>query len=198
MRSIVLFVAVMAFATIVIGVGVRQFPYFPGDVPAARWIQAQSGTTGWAIAVSQLAASPYKYFVMGLTIGLGFALAGWKGGVLALVAIAADQYGAEATKAIFARPRPSPTLINVVGTPTGFSFPSTTMTFFASTFGVLAVLSARAKSNTLKWPVLAGSIAMLLAGAAARVAVGAHWPSDMILTLGLSLGWIWAAARLLL
>src|SRR5262245_9881037 len=124
MRSIVLFVIVMALATVVIGFGVRQFPYFPGDVAAARWVQAESGDTAWAAAISRLAASPYKYFVMGLTIGLGFALAGWKGGVLALGVIAVEQYGAEATKALFSRPRPSSTLINVVGTPTGFSFPS--------------------------------------------------------------------------
>jgi undecaprenyl-diphosphatase len=198
MRSILLIFASVALATIVIGFSVRQQPYFPGDVPAARWVQAHATSTGWAIEVSRLATSPIKYLVIGLTIGLAFALAGWKGAVLAAGAIILDQYGAEATKALFARPRPTPLLIGVVGSPTGFSFPSTTMTFFCATFGVLAVLSARTKSTTMRWPLFIGSIVLIVAGATARVALGAHWPSDVILTVAIALGWIWAASKALL
>jgi len=36
---------------------------------------------------------------------------------------------------------------------------------------------------------------MLALGCAARVALGAHWPSDVILTSLICLTWIWAAAR---
>lgn len=190
--------AIMALATLIVGFSVKQMPYFPGDVAAARWIQAQSGSTAWATGISRLAASPSKYFVMGLTIGLAFALAGWRGAALAVGAIAVEQYGAEATKAIFSRPRPSSLLVSVVGSPTGFSFPSTTMTFFAATFGVLAVLTARTKSSTMRWPLLVASVLLLVVGATARVAVGAHWPSDVILTVALSLGWIWAASKAIL
>ncbi len=109
---------------------------------AGAVVQHRMGDSG-----EPLAASPIKYFVMGLTIGLGFALAGWRGAVIAVGVITLEQYGAEATKAIFSRPRPSPQLVSVVGSPTGFSFPSTTMTFFSATFGVLAILAARAKSS---------------------------------------------------
>jgi membrane-associated phospholipid phosphatase len=195
MRSVVMLFAALGLATIVMGFLVRQMPYFPGDVPATRWVQAQSSSTGWATEVSQLAASPIKYFVMGLTIGLGFALAGWRGAVIAVGAITLEQYGAEATKAIFSRPRPSPQLVSVVGSPTGFSFPSTTMTFFSATFGVLAILAARAKSSAWRWPLLAGSLVLIAAGCVARVVLGAHWPSDVILTVAISLGWIWAASK---
>jgi membrane-associated phospholipid phosphatase len=198
MRSLVLWVIVMAFATAIIGFSVRQMAYFPGDVGVTRWVQAQSPGTAWADTVSRLATSPFKYFVMGLTIGLAFALGGWRGALLAMGVMAIEQYGAESTKAIFMRPRPSPTLVRVVGTPTGYSFPSTTMTLFAATFGVLAVLSARTKSSSYRWPLLAVSVLLILAGSIARVAMGAHWPSDVILTAAISLGWIWVAAKALL
>jgi membrane-associated phospholipid phosphatase len=195
MRSLVTLFAAVALATIVTGFLVQQMPYFPGDVAATRWVQAQSFSTGWATEVSQLATSPTNYFVMGLTIGVAFALAGWKGAVLAAVAIILEQYGAEATKAIFARPRPTPLLVSVVGSPTGFSFPSTTLTFFSVTFGVIAVLAASTKSSAMRWPLLVISVGLIAAGCVARVVLGAHWPSDVLLTVAICLGWIWAASK---
>jgi membrane-associated phospholipid phosphatase len=36
---------------------------------------------------------------------------------------------------------------------------------------------------------------MLVLGCLARVALGAHWPSDVVLTTVIGLAWIWAAAR---
>jgi membrane-associated phospholipid phosphatase len=35
-------------------------------------------------------------------------------------------------------------------------------------------------------------------GCAARVALGAHWPSDVLLTSVICLSWIWATSRLVL
>jgi undecaprenyl-diphosphatase len=189
--------ATVALATIVMGFFVRQQPYFPGDVSATRWVQAQAGTPAWATAVSRLPTSPIKYFVIGLTIGLAFALGGIRGALLAIAVITLEQYGAEATKAIFARPRPSPLLVSVVGSPTGFSFPSTTMTFFSATFGVLAILAVRSKSSPLRWPLLVVSLLLIAAGCVARVALGAHWPSDVTLTVAISMSWIWAAAKVI-
>jgi membrane-associated phospholipid phosphatase len=198
MRSILMSFLIVAVATLIVGFSVRQTPYFPGDVALTRWVQAQAGGPAWATAVSQLPTSPYKYFAIGLTIGLSFALAGWQGAVIAIGVIAIEQNFAEATKAIFSRPRPSPLLVSVVGSPTGFSFPSTTMTFFSATFGVLAILAARTRSSTMRWPLFATSVILIGVGAAARVALGAHWPSDVLLTSAISLGWIWAVSKTLL
>ena len=86
-------------------------------------------------------------------------------------------------------------LITVVGNPTGFSFPSTTITFFCATFGTLAVLSARKAATPLNAIVLVAASAVLTLGGVARVALGLHWPSDVAFTSVICLTWLWATAR---
>ncbi|MGE0863269.1 MAG: phosphatase PAP2 family protein [Vicinamibacterales bacterium] len=199
MKSPFLPFVLAAMVSVLIGVGVAMEPYFAGDVAAARALQAAAPDPGWwATPVARLAPAPAKYYVMGLTAILAFALAGFRGLLLALAFTALEQWGAESTKEWFGRPRPSPDLIAVVGTPRGFTFPSTTITFFAVTFGLLAVMAARVKKTPLARGVLVIGAVMLAIGCAARVAVGAHWPSDVILTSVICLSWIWAASRLVL
>lgn len=191
--------ALAAIVSILIGVGVAMEPYFAGDVAAARAVQAAAPNSSvWATPISRLAPAPAKYYVMGLTAILAFALAGFRGLLLAVACIALEQSGAESTKAWFSRPRPSPELIAVVGTPRGFTFPSTTITFFAVTFGLLTVIATRVKKTPLAIGVLVVGSVMLALGCLARVALGAHWPSDVILTSVVCLTWIWAASRLVL
>lgn len=199
MKSPLLPFVLAAIVSVLIGVGVAMEPYFAGDVDAARALQAAAPDPGWwATPISRLAPAPAKYYVMGITALLAFALAGWRGLLLAIAFIAIEQYGAEHTKAWFGRPRPSRDLIAVVGTPSGFSFPSTTITFFAVTFGLLAVIAARVKKTPMALGVLVIGSLMLALGCLARVALGAHWPSDVVLTSVICLTWIWATARLVL
>jgi len=199
MKSPFLPFALAAIVTVLIGVGVAMEPYFAGDVAAARAVQSATPDPGWwATPISRLAPAPAKYYVMGLTAILAFALAGFRGLLLAVAFIALEQWGAESTKAWFSRPRPSPDLIAVVGTPRGFTFPSTTITFFAVTFGLLAVVAARVRKTPLAIGVLVVGVVMLALGCLARVALGAHWPSDVVLTSAICLAWIWAASRVVL
>lgn len=199
MRSPLLPFLLAAIVSVLIGVGVAMAPHFAGDVAAARAVQSAAPNPGWwATPISRLAPAPAKYYVMGLTAILAFAMAGFRGLLLALAFIALEQYGAEHTKTWFGRPRPSRDLIAVVGTPSGFTFPSTTITFFSVTFGLLAIVAARVRKTPLAMGVLAGGLVMLSLGCLARVAVGAHWPSDVVLTAVICLSWIWATARLVL
>ena len=196
MRSPLFPFLIAAAVTVLIGVGVWMEPYFAGDVPLTRAVQSAAPDPGWwARPISNLAPPPAKYYVMVVTAVLAYVLAGWRGLVLIATFIAIEQYGAESTKAIFKRPRPSRDLIATTSG-SGFSFPSTTVTFFCATFGTLAVLAALRRQSPARWPVLAAASLLLALVCAARVALGAHWPSDVILTTMICLVWIWAAGRL--
>jgi membrane-associated phospholipid phosphatase len=172
-------------------------PYFAGDVWIARAVQARSPGNTWATFVTSLALTPHKELVMVLAVGLAYRLAGWKGAVLTAAAIAIEQIGAEATKQIAQRPRPSRELIDVVGNPSGFSFPSTFTTFITVTFGSVLLLALHSRTRAAAAVGVAAAIVILI-GWAARVSLGAHWPSDVVLTSVVCLTWIWAARRVVL
>jgi membrane-associated phospholipid phosphatase len=185
-----------AVVTLLIGVGVRMEPYFAGDVRAARALQqAVPQPASWATPVSRLAPAPAKYYVMAVALVASFFVAGWRGLAIVVCFLLLEQYGAESSKALFKRPRPSRDVIAVVGNPSGYSFPSTTITFYAVTIGAVGMLALVRKKAPYRWPVVVLSFAFLLVGCAARVALGAHWPSDVLLTSLLCLVWIWAASR---
>lgn len=199
MKSPLLPFLLAAVVTVLIGVAVWMEPYFAGDVQAARALQAALPDPGWwATPISDLAPAPARYYVMATTLVLSFVVAGWRGLLIVAGFILLEQYGAESTKAIFARPRPSRDLIAVTGNPSGYSFPSTTITFFSVTFGALALLAARRRKAPYRWPTFTLAAAMLALGCLARVVLGAHWPSDVILTAVICLSWIGAATRLVL
>jgi len=169
-------------------------PSFAGDVTLARAVQAAVPGTGWATAVTSLATTPTKYIVMVLAVALAWLLAGWKGAAIAIGAIALEQTLGEASKNIAQRPRPSRDLIAVVGNPSGFSFPSTFTTFMAVTFGTVMMLARRSRARTAPF-VMGVAGLMIVVGWGARVTLGAHWPSDVVLTTVVCLAWVWAAIR---
>ena len=188
-----------AIATGLIGLGVWMEPYFAGDVALTRAVQAAApNPEWWATPISRLAPAPAKYYVMVIALVLSYVVAGWRGLAITGGFIALEQYGAESTKAIFQRPRPNRELIAVAGNPTGYTFPSTTITFFCVTFGAVAVLAARRTKSRVRWPIFAAASIMLILGFIARVALGAHCPSDVVLTSVICLAWIWATRRIVL
>ena len=189
--------AIAAAVSILVFTAASLVPYFAGDVAVARAVQAFSPGTAWATQVTNLALQPVKFIVIPLAVGFAYWLAGWKGAALTVAAIAIEQAGGEASKQIAQRPRPSRDLIAVVGNPSGFSFPSTFTTFIAVTFGSVLLLALHSRA---KMAVTAAALAALviLLGWAARVALGAHWPSDVVLTTVICLAWIWAARRVVL
>jgi membrane-associated phospholipid phosphatase len=192
------FVLALAF-TLLTGIAVAMEPYFAGDVAVARTVQSISpDPAGWATQVSRLAPAPGKYYVMAIVLTAALFVGGWQG--LALVAgfLLLEQYGAESTKAIFKRPRPSRELISTFGSFSGYTFPSTTITFLSVTFGALGIVAMVRKNAPMRLPVMWISFVIVLLGCLARVALGAHWPSDVLLTALICMVWIWAASRVVL
>ena len=196
MRSPLMPFVLAAAVTLLIGIGVAMKPYFAGDVALTRAVQSLSpAPPAWATAVSRLAPAPGKYFVMAIVLTAALFVGGWRGLALLAAFLVLEQYGAEYTKAIFKRPRPSRELVTVFGNPSGFSFPSTTLTFFAVTFGGLGVLALVRRQAPMRVVVMALGFGMVILGCLARIALGLHWPSDVFLTSLICMLWIWAAAR---
>ena len=185
-----------AVATIGVGVLMAMWPYFAADLGIARAVQMVSPSPQWwATPISSLAPAPGKYYVMAVVLTASFFVAGWRGVALIAAFLLLEQYGAEYTKAIFKRPRPSRELINVIGNPSGYSFPSTTLTFFAVTFGGVGILARVRKQAPMRLLVMAAGFGMVLLGCVARIALGLHWPSDVFATSLICMLWIEVAAR---
>jgi membrane-associated phospholipid phosphatase len=92
---------------------------------------------------------------------------------------------------IVVRQRPSAELVRVFRPFTGYSFPSLFALRYAATFAFLAVLAAWKGCGTIRITILAVCSGLLILGWVARVALGAHWPSDVIISY--YLGLLWAA-----
>ncbi len=190
-RYLPLFVA--AVVTLVVGVLAASTPYLPGDVSLARAIQSAVPNGAWVPAVITTAYAPHKIVLMLLAVAGAFYLGGVRAALVLVVAIALEQSFGEASKQLFTRPRPSPELIAVSGTPSGFSFPSTFVTLYSVTFGGVLLVAARAGRSTTRTAVIALCLAALGLAGLARIVPGAHWPSDVLGTYAICLSWLHAA-----
>jgi membrane-associated phospholipid phosphatase len=154
--------------------------YLPGDLAVTRFLQSTlPADTTWAQLVSQAATAPWVYLLAGLAAILSLSIAGWRAAILALICYGVAVYAGPRLQDFIARPRPSPALVRVVVSSPGYSFPSISAFVYGSTIGFLAVLvAAKGKGPERPLWILACGL-LLLIGGAARVALGAHWPSDV-------------------
>jgi membrane-associated phospholipid phosphatase len=169
----------------------RVFPYLPGDVTLARWMQSALPTAkSWAGYLSSTAKLPWLLILVGVTACLSWAIAAWRAAALSLVSIAGMWLLGMWLGPLIAQPRPSGDLIRVVGSHTGSAFPSQTALRYAATLGFLAALAALRGSGVVRWGAIVICSMLLVSAAAARVAVGAHWPSDIVLSYLIAFLWI--------
>jgi membrane-associated phospholipid phosphatase len=175
---------------VILTVGAKYSPYFPGDVAVTRFVQwITPASTGWAQWISSTAKFPWNLVLLAVTVGLSWKLAGWRAALLALASFAGMWVLGKWLGPWVARPRPSPDLVYVAEKLSGYSFPSLFALTYASTIGFLALLFARKTSGTLRAAVLLACGVLLLMGWVARIALGAHWPSDVILSYLIGLLW---------
>lgn len=189
-RRTVLLTAIGVMASALLSFAAARNPYFPTDVAIARATQAVlPGPVNWAQWITMTADKPACFILLALTILLAWFISGWRAAILS-IAIFFGLWGLGAwLSPIVAQPRPAAELIRVVGHPKGYAFPSIFGLIYVATFGYVGVLAAMRMSGRLRTiiPILAA--AALLIGAAARLALGAHWPSD--LWVAYMIGFVW-------
>ena len=170
----------------------RYYAYFPGDVAVERGVQSLvPANLNWAEAVSHTAEFPWVLLILVIIVAFSWGLAGWRAALLSILSLLGMWVLGALLGPVIARPRPSPELVRVFRSLSGYSFPSLFALRYAATFGFLAVLAAMKSSGTLRFGLLTACGGLLVLGFVARVALAAHWPSDVIISY--YLGLLWAA-----
>jgi undecaprenyl-diphosphatase len=188
---ILLFVAIFAM------LATCRYAYFPGDVTAERFLQSLApGSMSWALWITKSAAFPWSLILLAITFALSWALAGWRIALYSILSFVGMWILGTLLSPLIARPRPSPILVHVVGSPSGYSFPSIFALIYGSTVGFLAILAVLKKSGALRTTLLFLCCALLIIGGIARIAMGAHWPSDIIISYFLALLWAFFLIRI--
>jgi undecaprenyl-diphosphatase len=169
------------------------FSLFPGDVAVARFIQSLAPQPQrWAVWLTSTARAPQSYVLAGIIVVLVWVISGWRAACLAVASFVAMSLLGQWINPLIARPRPSPRLIQVAGSLSGYSFPSTFSLVYASTVGFLAAVTAfRSKQRQAVRVILfLCCVVLLIAGGVARITLGAHWPSDILLSYFIVFVWV--------
>ncbi len=186
---VILWVVLFVVAALCI-IAESHYPYFPRDVSTERWVQALvPGDLSWARAVSQSAEFPWLLIPWALVFALSYAFAGWRAAMLSILSLAGMLLLGMWLGPLVGRARPSPDVVHVMKPLSGYSFPSLSVLVFAATFGFLAILAVVKTSGWRRLCLLLGCLAIFILGGAARIALGAHWPSDVLISYYLGLLW---------
>jgi len=169
-----------------------RYSYFPGDVAAERWVQSLfSQDLTWARKVSTSAEFPWLFIILAFIAFFSWLLDGWRAALLAIVSLAGMLALGTWLGPIAGRPRPSSDLVHVMKQLPGYGFPSLFALRYAATFGFLAILALLKGHGAMRVTTLVVCPVLFVLGWFARVALAAHWPSDV--TISYYLGLLWAA-----
>jgi membrane-associated phospholipid phosphatase len=162
--------------------------YLPGDPATARFIQRLGPGPTAAAWITSMVTRPYLFGVL----AAGLVLATWRGRLRGLVVTAVLMlvwwYGGEPLKELVTRPRPTAAQVEVVRASSGYSFPSTFATTWFSAWLPVAVYAWRTRQRQGGLALAIVAVLAIVAGMWARVRMGAHWPSDLVMTFAL----VWA------
>lgn len=176
---------------VLLTVCMKYFPYLPGDVSCTRLIQsALPESKHWAQMMSSTAKMPWILLAVAVTSILSWKIAGWRAGLLSIASFVGLWLLGKWLGPVISQPRPSPELVRVLESSAGSAFPSIFALNYVSTVGFLAVLAAVKTAGKLRWGLLLICCSLLVLGWIARVALAAHWPSDVAVSYLIGLLWI--------
>jgi membrane-associated phospholipid phosphatase len=182
----------LAALSVVLTIAAANSPTFPGDVSIAKFVQfIVPGDTAWAKWVTETAKVPGRFVLLALSLLVAWFLGRWRAAIIAALSFG-GMLGLELIlKAVIDRPRPSPDLIEVIEASKSSSFPSTFALVYAATFGLLAILclASHGESKITRVSIFVVCCLILLVGGAARIVLGSHWPSDILLSYLISGLW---------
>lgn len=177
-------------AAVMTSVAAAVYDRFPGDLALTGWVQSVSGeNVEWARILTRSVSPPWNLIPLSITAVAAWFLAGWRGVIIALASFGGLLLGEPYLKPIIARPRPTPDLVRLFGSSSGYSFPSGFGLIFFSMFGYLAVLAWHRMKGRAAFGFILACIIILIIGGSARVALGAHWPSDIAGAYLIGLSW---------
>lgn len=157
----------------------------PGDVAVTLALQSAFGASPqWAEWLTDSAKPPLVVATMIFGAGLAWLVADWRGALAVPLAFGFSWLIDKASRALIFAPRPATDVVEVASASSSSGLPSTFGLVFGSVFGV--VLMARAKRwDTALLQVVAALLIIL--GVVARVVLGGHWPSQMLVSILLGL-----------
>lgn len=163
-------------------------PRLPGDPQVQRAVQGLGIPAAPAAFVTSLVSKPTVY----VWYAVGLLLATWRGRLRGFVTsallILLWEYAGEPLKTVVQRPRPTADLVEVVRVSHGYSFPSTFATAWFSAWLPACVYAWRTRRRSAGTAIAIVTGLLIAIGMWARIRMGAHWPSDLLMTLGLVWG----------
>jgi membrane-associated phospholipid phosphatase len=183
---------IAVIVTALLSVAVARSTRLPGDVSITGFLQSVAPEDySWAEALTTSAKIPWNFLLLAVTFILSWLIAGWRAAALAAICFAGLLLIGPWLQGVIARPRPSPSLVRVVGSSSGYSFPSIFALTYAATAGYLAILAWHGGAGRTRWVVVLACALLLIVGGSARIVLGAHWPSDVVTSY--LIGLVWAA-----
>lgn len=184
--------AAIAAGTCLLGLSLLvSGPVLRLDVLVSSGLQAHTGDPFRAVVVAiTLIGGTDVAIPTTLACAAGLlALRLWHSAVALVAAVAATQLVVQLAKHLFERPRPP---ANAAGTEAGgFSFPSGHSATSAALFGLLVLVASRHLEGRARRLAAGAGLAVVAAVGASRVALGAHYPTDVLA------GWVTGGAMAL-
>jgi membrane-associated phospholipid phosphatase len=134
----------------------------------------------WAEWLTDTAKAPLVVATIVVGAGLAWLVASWRGALAVPLAFGLGWLIDKALRFVIFAPRPAPDLVEAASASGSSGLPSTFGLVYGSVFG--AALFA-APNGRIALAARALAIALIMAGAAARVVLGGHWTSQMLTSI---------------